>query len=370
MRRRASWFLAALLLDAAAGEDAPDAPFVCHFDLTKEGDKSPTVLALKLPARVWQHGDHPPGWAPGSSVRKGWGSAFFYVDDPSAPGTAAHGYLEIEPLGDRSLEAAVAASLGELGATCERAGHTLRTPPGKPKRYEKLKLGGKKVAAFRAAYTVSPPARYGDAVFRSEALFFALNGHLVTLAVDNAGANDFFGVFAGALALAAPADAGQQALFKLYFADGGVSRFLVLTVPAGFRRDYRSEEGAQHAASWERRDAEGAVQARFTVSESWAHKLPLAEVMEKQAEALRPRYEGFAGPEKTAVSKLDGYRIAYRVTDGDVVEDVCEVRARLQNQDYVLRWETVGGDAERAAADAREFDQIVKAAKVWRSRIP
>lgn len=151
--------------------------------------------------------------------------------------------------------------------------------------------------------------------------------------------------------------------------DAGVSRFLVLPVPAGLRRDYRAAEGAA-AASWERRDAEGGVEARFTVTESWAHKLPLAEVMEKQAAALRARHEGFAGPEKTAVSGLEGYRIAYRDAGGDVVQDVREVRIRLQNQDYVLRWATVGGDAERAAADAREFDRIVAAAKVWRSRIP
>jgi len=358
-----------LVLGGVAHADPkhPDVAVTYLLDLTRDGDKKATILALKLPPMVWQHGDHPPGWAPGTAVRKGWGTAFWYIDDPLAPGTAAHAYLEIEPLGKRKLKVAVAESLDQLGKVCGNAKNTLRNRPSKPKPYKKLKLGRKKVTAYHAEYSVSPPAVHGAAEFRSHVLFFAINGQLVTLAVDNMGGNDFFGVFVKALGLAKTIDTKKDRSFKLFFMEAGVSRFLTFPVPAGLRRNYRYVEG-EHAAVWEERDDKGQLLARLTVSESWAHKIPLGEVVARRAKSTRAQYESFTGPEKISVSDREAWQVTYRDTD-DGVRDVRKVYIRQQNQDYTLCWETPGGDEARVAADRKRFEKLLARARVWRSRI-
>jgi hypothetical protein len=364
-----SWLVVALSLGGVsqAGPAHPDDAVTYLFDLTRAGDKKPTILALKLPSKVWQHGDHPLGWAPGTAVRKAWGAAFWYIDEPLEPGTAAHAYLEIEPLGDRKLKAAVAESLDQLGKVCANAKNTLRKPPSKPKRYKKLKLGRKKVTAYHTEYSVSPPAMHGAGEFRSEALFFALNDHLVTLSVDNMGANEFFDVFVKALALAKTLDTKKDQPFKLFFMEAGESRFLTFRLPPGFRRDYRYSEG-KHAAVWEEHDDKGQILTRLTVSESWAHKIPLKDVMDKRAKSERSKHESFAGPEKISVSDREAWQVTFRDTN-DGVRDVRKVYIRFQNQDYTLCWETRGGDKERVAADRKRFDELLARARVWRSRV-
>lgn len=358
-----------LLAALCRAGDVPDEAVTYHFDLTREGDKAPTLLELRLPARIWQHGDHPPGWAPGSAVRKGWGSAFWHVPDPRMPGTAAHAYLEIEPLGGKSLRDAVADSLGNLSQTCEAAQHTLGRAPEKPKPYTKLKLGGKTVPAYLASYTVRPPAHHGPGEFRSEALYFELNGSLVTLAVDNTGSNEFFDLFAKGLGLAKGVPPDAETTFKLFHVDGGVSRFLSLRIPAGFRRMLRHDDG-KLSALWERRDPTGTLTGRLSVAESWAHKQPLGEVMEKRAPAWRQEYEGFSGPVEVRVGDRAGFRIAFH-DDGDAeARDVRAFHARLENQDYVITLETIGGDEKAVTADHGLFDRLLMGARIWRSRVP
>ena len=160
---RANWssfgFLALVVLALGSRSTAapryPDEAVTYYFDLSREGESKPTILRLRLPQKVWQHGDHPPSWAPGTAVRKGWGSAWWYIDDHQAAGTAAHAYLEIEPLNGRKLKDAVAEAIKDLAGVCAAAKHRLRSPPAKPTRYKKLKLGRKRVKAYAIAYTIS-----------------------------------------------------------------------------------------------------------------------------------------------------------------------------------------------------------------------
>ena len=358
----------ALGTGSAAGSRYPDEPVAYYFDLTGEGEPKPTILRLKLPPKVWQHGDHPPSWAPGTSVRKGWGSAWWYIDDHRAAGTAAHAYLEIEPLNGRKLKDAVEEAIKDLADVYAAAKHRLRSPPAKPTRYKKLKLGGKRVKAYTITYTVSPPAIHSPAGFRSEALFFALRGHFVTLAVDNMGGNDFFALFVKGLGLAKTREGAKDYPFKLFFVEAGVSRFLTLHVPAGFLRRYRAEEG-DHAALWERRGPDGNLRARLAVTESWAHRMPLAEVMRRREPALRSRYESLEGPTAISVSDRPAWQVAYRDLGDGTPRSVRKVYIRLRNQDYALCWETLGDDPKQIDEDAKLFAKVLGGVRVWRSRV-
>jgi len=361
------WILAVPFLVLALGNltraepaDHPDKRVTHYFDLASYGE-SDAYLTLSLPEKVWQHGDHPPGWAPGTAVRKGWGAAWWYVDDPSKPGTAAHAYLEIEPLEGGTLRIAAANALKNLGAVCEASKFTLLDAPGAPELYETLTLGGEKVGAYTASYSVS----HKQTRYKSRALFFAVRDHLVTLTVDSRGETDHFETFVKGLGRAKARSAGPW-YFKLFFADAGVSRFLALSVPHGLTRNYKFVEG-NPSATWERRDKDGRVVSRFTVTETWSHRQSLEVYLTRRMESYRALYKDLSGPTEVELRNRSAWEIGFSEPKRRGTRHVRLVFVRLENQDYTLMWETIGDDGTRVDADRKMFDRILAGTRIWKS---
>ena len=290
-----------LLLAGGAGADPkyPDKPVKYHFDLTRDGDKKPTVLAITMPTKVWQHGDHPPGWAPGTAVRKGWGTAWWYIDDHQQPGAGANAYLEIEELGKRKLKEAVQQAIA------------------------------------------------------AKSRLFVVNKYLVTLTVHNAGRNNLFDAFMSKIAFAKKRARERPVPFKLFFVERGISRFLTLEVPSGFLRTYGSLEDQKMAAVFDN------AKARLMIRETWAHKQPLRDIMEQRVAKLRTQYEEVKGPKELKISG----RPAFEVSFVHEKKRVRMVYARLVNQDYTLVWETELDQSlafDRVVASARIWRSRVR----------
>ena len=355
----------------AAPRERPDKAVTYYFDLTREGDAKPTVLALKLPEKFWQHSDHPPMWAPGSAVRTGWGAAWFHIDDYYDSTFQAHVMLEIEDLKKRKLKKAAADHNATLEEVCSNAQIGLRSRPRPAKPYKKFRLGRKKTAAYTTRYSVKPQGVQENVVDQTRVLLFAVNRYLVTLTSERAGRQDYFDDIVKGFSLAKSAVPAEDQPFKLVDLTDGVCKFITLDWPAGFKRVYRYAHRRPDAV-WERRDKQGELLARVTLSNRVLQGVPLDSFVKKCRARYRDHYDDVSDPVGRRVGSRPGLQITYRDASRDEepdVRNVSTVFAKIHREAWQWTWETMGDDDARVEADAKVFSRLLASVEAWRSKV-
>jgi hypothetical protein len=370
----ASLFALAVVLGSdvhATPRERPDKEVTYFFDLTREGDAKPTVLAVTLPPKYWQHSDHPPLWAPGTAVRKGWGAAWFYFEDYYNGLTQAHVMLEIEDLGKRTLAKAAKDHNAKLDEICTKASSKLKSKPRPPKRFKKFKLGRKKTTAYHTRYTVRPQGATESAVDPTRVLFFAVNRHLVILTAEKAGAHEPFDAIVKGFRLVKTAAPKKEHPFKLVDLTDGVCKFITFDWPAGFKRVYRYEHGKPDAV-WERRAKEGKLLARLTLSNHRLKGAPLDSFVEKRTAAYEDHYEDVTKPVSQRVGDRPGLAVTYRDASRDEEPDVRNVSAvffKVHREAWQCTWETMGEDDALVEKDRKVFRKLLSSVEAWRSKV-
>ena len=354
----------------AAPRKRPDKAVTYRFDLTREGDKKPTILTLKLPEKFWQHSDHPPAYAPGTAVRKGWGAGWFAAVDYYDSGCQYHLLLEIEELGNRKLKKAADDHNATLEEVCKKAQVTLKSKPSKVKRYKKFKLGKKKQAAYTVRYNMTPQGVKG-AVDPATVLIFDVNGFLVTLTGGRWGPKDYFKDIVAGLAITDTPAPAKASPFKLLDLTDGVSKYITLDYPGGFKRIYRYEHGRADAV-WERHDKSGTLLDRLTLSNRVLEgKTPEAWVNER-AKRYKDHYDAVSEPKTVKVGERSGQLLTFVDSSKEqepAVRHVRKVFVKLHRELWDLSLETIGEDEKRVAANEKLLGKLLASVEMWRSQV-
>jgi len=356
---------------AAAPKARPDKPVTYCFDLTREGDAKPTILTVKLPQGFWQHSDHPPAWAPGTAVRKGWGAAWWSVADYYSNLCQEHVFLEIEEMGKRKLKEAADDHNKTLEEVCTKALIALRNDPSRPKKEGKFKLGKKGAEAYSLRYNQRPQGVPETVVDPARVLLFEVNGWLVTLTSVRGGTRDFHDDVVKGLGLADTALVEAGGPFKLLDLTEGVSKYVTFDVPPGFRRVYRYERSVGDAL-WEQRGKDGKVVSRLALSNYATEGKAAADSVAERTQRYKDHYENVVGPEEFAVGERKGLRVAFTDASKEEETEVRSVRKvfiELHREVWELTIETLGGDESMIEADRKSLDLLLASVEMWRSRI-
>ncbi|MFI5402861.1 MAG: hypothetical protein ACHQ1G_07995 [Planctomycetota bacterium] len=353
---------------AAAPRARPDKTVTYAFDLTRQGDKKPTVLTLKLPEKYWQHSDHPPLFAPGTAVRKGWGAAWFVCEDYYAAICQYHVLLEIEDLGKRKLKDAAEEHNKNLEELLRSTQAELKNDPSTPKKLPKFKLGKKAADAYTVRYNLRPQAVPGNVVDQANAVLFEINGHLVTLTCEKWGIKDRFDEVVLGLGIVETAFPAPTTPFKLLDMTDGVSKFITFDSPAGFERIYRYEHGKPDAI-WEQRGG-GKALARLTLANAVLDGKEPEVIVKERVGNYKDHYEAVSDPREVKVGERSGLRVDYKDPSKEEEPEVRTVRkvfVKLHREVWELTFETFGEDAARVAADDKTFDKFLASVEMWRS---
>jgi len=354
----------------AAPRKRPDKAATYRFDLTREGDKKPSVLSLKLPEKFWQHSDHPPMYAPGTAVRKGWGAGWFVAVDYYDSGCQYHLFLEIEELGKRKLKKAAEDHNATLEEVCRKAQITLKSKPSKVKRYRKFKLRKKNAPAYTVRYNVTPQAVSG-AVDPATALLFEVNGYLVTLTGVRWGTKDYFKDIVAGLAITDTPVPAQAGPFKLLDLTDGVSKFITLDYPGEFKRIYRYGHGRADAV-WERHDKSGTLLARLTLSNHVLDGRTPEAWLKDRVRSYKDHYDAVSDPKTVKVGERSGQLLTFVDNSKEqepAVRHVRKVFVKLHRELWDLTMETIGEDQARVAADAKLLATLLASVEMWRSQV-
>lgn len=357
----------------ATGQPAgqPDKAVTYSFDLTRKGEAKPTILTLALPVGFFQHSDCPPAWAPGTSVRKGWGTAWFFVMDTTSSICQGHLLLEIEELGKRSLREAADDHNATLEEVCKKALMTLRGGPSAPKAFAKFKIGKAKTPAYKIGYNVQPQGVAGNVSDPVTVLLFDVNRHLITLTWVRWGLKDLFADLILGFQFAATPVPPAVSHYKLFDMTDGVSKFITFDAPPGFDRAYRSER-ASGDACWERRDPEGRILSLLTFSNSSLDGKEFAAYVADRVQRYKDHYDPVSDPREVALGARVGTLLVFTDATKEETPETRHVRkvfAKLHREVWEWTIETRGDETGAVAADEKTLEQILASVVMWRSKV-
>ena len=366
--RKTLWVLLVLASAQAQSSKKPDKPVTYTIDLTRPGEKRPTILTVKLPARFWQHSDHPPAWAPGTAVRRGWGTAWIVQKDYFSTYSQGHVFLEIEEMGKRKLKAAADSYRKAIPEICKKGQQTLRGKVGRLKRAKKFRLGRKKTAGYTISYKVTPQGVGGNVSDVTTALLFEVNGHLVVVTVIKFGATDYYPVVSQALSVANKWPTTPTP-FKLIDLTGGVIKFLTYDIPGELRRVYRHEHGRPDA-KWEQHK-NGQRLARLTLAVATLDGKSLEDYVKERISRYKDHYDQVSKAKEVSVGGRKGLWLTF-VDDSKeeepAVRNVHKAFFKLHRDVWTWTYEVFGEDAKRIAAAPKQLEALLAKAVMWRSR--
>ncbi len=329
---------------------------------------TPAALQYKTKGQIWQ--------LPVRRLRKGYGMAFYSVQDDNENATFARIYIEVEPL-EKPLKEAALQMFVDLKDTLAPA-NTELVGTGEVMPPDEIDFDRMKRDGCQFSYTV----RVLDALpvqdAQSRAVAFDVGKAFISVTIECFSADQadaFYAKTLKSLRLVPPPKKPVATPIKLVDATRRVYRYTRGTLPAGFLPDaYECPKSL--TARYTRRDRKTGnmlAQIEIYASDFRRRVKTLTDEVDWRLSDIQDGYDKVSPKEPVRVGGLDGFQFSYRDSGEEEEEtDPTDVRRIfLQVHDHVwgLTYRTPATDDPKLKkAHEREFQKILKSLKLWHAK--
>lgn len=323
----------------------------------------PVGLRLRTKKNWWQ--------LPPARVRKGFGLAFFVVDDVTTNNSMARVYIEVEPLDDRTLDEAFKEAAEGLADTMapfdtELLGGITRADP------RKIKVGKDTIMARKLHYTVDITSAEPRSKSATTAVLFAHKKALVTVTVESFKEADrpvTAHAVLSALSIVALPLKEKPIRVKLLDAEGHIHRYVTMELPKGFV--------AQHAdcahdvtATFVHRSAKPtagrpAITIRRIEPPQKRGMNEFKNVVQWRMSDFEDMYHQIAPPTRTRVSGQPAYQTHYLDKSEEGNWEVYDVIFQLRDQIWVITMDIDSNDLTASKDGPKQFGKLLKSVAAW-----